>query len=173
MLLASGDLDLSPAQGSPVSKLRGEFGRGNSTAVAKAASQHRSIYLPIVRNAVPEVLKLFDFAEPSILVGERPVTTVPTQALYFLNSELVTAQCDRLAQRLLAKASMDDAKRINLAYQSVLSRDATDSEVKRARKYIEKLADDISAGDEDRRQLMAWSGFCQILFGSAEFRYVD
>ena len=173
MLLASGDLDLSPAQGSPVSKLRGEFGRGNSTAVAKAASQHRSIYLPIVRNAVPEVLKLFDFAEPSILVGERPVTTVPTQALYFLNSELVTSQCDRLAQRLLAKASMDDAKRINLAYQSVLSRDATDSEVKRARKYIEKLADDISAGDEDRRQLMAWSGFCQILFGSAEFRYVD
>lgn len=173
MLLASGDLDLRPAQGSPVSKLRGEFGRGNSTAVAKAASQHRSIYLPIVRNAVPEVLKLFDFAEPSILVGERPVTTVPTQALYFLNSELVTSQCDRLAQRLLAKASMDDAKRINLAYQSVLSRDATDSEVKRARKYIEKLADDISAGDEDRRQLMAWSGFCQILFGSAEFRYVD
>ena len=106
-------------------------------------------------------------------MGERPVTTVPTQALYFLNSELVTSQCDRLARRLLAKTSMDDAERINFAYQSVLSRAATDSEVKRARKYIDKLADDLSVGDEDRSQLMAWSGFCQILFGSAEFRYVD
>ena len=173
MLLASGDLDLSPGEGSPISKLRGEFGRGNSAAVVSAASQHRSVYLPIVRNAVPDVLKLFDFAEPSILVGERPVTTVPTQALYFLNSEIVTSQCDRLAQRLLAHEAIDDAERVNLAFQSVLSRDATVAEVERAEKYIKKLANDISADDAGRRQRIAWSGFCQVLFGSAEFRYVD
>ena len=175
MLLASGDLDLSPADGSPLSKLRGEFGRGNSVAVVKAASQHRSVYLPIVRNAVPDVLKLFDFAEPSILVGERPITTVPTQALYFLNSKIVTSQCDRLAQRLLADDSISDRERVNLAYQSVLSRNATVSEVERAQKYIKNLASEFlgATDDVEKRQQIAWSGFCQILFGSAEFRYVD
>ncbi|MDA7906548.1 PSD1 and planctomycete cytochrome C domain-containing protein [Mariniblastus sp.] len=175
MLLASGDLNLSPAFGSPISKLRGEFGRGNSAAVVREASQHRSVYLPIVRNAVPDVLKLFDFAEPSILVGERPITTVPTQALYFLNSEIVTSQCDRLAERLLADESIDDKKRVNLAYQSVLSRNATGPEIERARKYIDNLANEFSdsAGDAEKRQRIAWSGFCQVLFGSAEFRYVD
>lgn len=175
MLLASGDLDLSPATGSPVSKLRGEFGRGNSVAVVREATKHRSVYLPIVRNAVPDVLKLFDFAEPSILVGERPVTTVPTQALYFLNSKIVTSQCDRLAQRLLADDSIGDGERVNLAYQSVLSRNATTPEVERAQKYIKNLASEFSGSTDDveKRQQIAWSGFCQILFGSAEFRYVD
>ncbi len=175
MLLASGDLDLRPATGSPISKLRGEFGRGNSVAVVREATKHRSVYLPIVRNAVPDVLKLFDFAEPSILVGERPVTTVPTQALYFLNSKIVTSQCDRLAQRLLADDSIGDGERVNLAYQSVLSRNATNPEVERARKYIKNLASEFSGTTDDveKRQQIAWSGFCQILFGSAEFRYVD
>lgn len=175
MLLASGDLNLRAPTGSPISKLRGEFGRGNSAAVVKEASQHRSVYLPIVRNAVPDVLKLFDFAEPSILVGERPITTVPTQALYFLNSDIVTSQCDQLAERLLANESLDDEKRINLAYQSILSRNANGPEIERARKYIDNLANEFSesAGDVEERRRIAWSGFCQVLFGSAEFRYVD
>ena len=166
---------LGHATGSPISKLRGEFGRGNSVAVVREATKHRSVYLPIVRNAVPDVLKLFDFAEPSILVGERPVTTVPTQALYFLNSKIVTSQCDRLAQRLLADDSIGDGERVNLAYQSVLSRNATNPEVERARKYIKNLASEFSGTTDDvkKRQQIAWSGFCQILFGSAEFRYVD
>jgi hypothetical protein len=175
MLLASGALDLSPAAGSPISKLRGEFGRGTSAAIVRQPSQHRSVYLPIVRNAVPDVLKLFDFAEPSILVGERAITTVPTQALYFLNSDMVISQCDRLAERLLSDGSLDDGRRVNQAYRSILSREATGPEIERATKYIKNLANGFSdsANDIEKRKRIAWSGFCQVLFGSAEFRYVD
>ncbi|MDB4372871.1 hypothetical protein N9Z53_03750, partial [Mariniblastus sp.] len=81
----------------------------------------------------------------------------------------------RLAERLLADESIDDKKRVNLAYQSVLSRNATGPEIERARKYIDNLANEFSdsAGDAEKRQRIAWSGFCQVLFGSAEFRYVD
>jgi hypothetical protein len=100
---------------------------------------------------------------------------VPTQALYFLNSDMVISQCDRLAERLLSDGSLDDGKRVNQAYRSILSRAATGPEIERATKYIKNLANGFSdsANDIEKRKRIAWSGFCQVLFGSAEFRYVD
>ena len=47
-------------------------------------------------------LALFDGADPSVSTAQRGVTTVPTQALFFLNNPLVHQQADRLAGRLLA-----------------------------------------------------------------------
>jgi hypothetical protein len=175
MLLASGRLDLTPAEGSPVSKLDGEYGRGTSIAQTASDSTHRSVYLPIIRNAVPEVLKLFDFAEPSILVGERPVTTVPTQALYFMNSEFVTEQSDALSKSLLANQDLDNEGRVDLAYRTILSRSAAGSEVTRAANFIQQTTEQLTQldGKADEAKQHAWSGFCQALFGSAEFRYIE
>lgn len=175
MLLASGALDLSPGEGSPVSKLTGEFGRGVSIDQLSADIDHRSVYLPIVRNAVPEALQLFDFAEPSILVGERPVTTVPTQALYFMNSEFVTEQSDRLAANLAMNEDLDAKGRIDLAYRTILARPATSTEIERASNFIQQTAEQLAESDDksDEAKQHALSGFCQALFGSAEFRYVE
>ncbi len=175
LLLASGNLDLEPAEGSPVSELNGEYGRQVSVGQMLAGNKKRSVYLPIIRNAVPEALKLFDFAEPSILVGERSVTTVPTQALFFLNSKFVAEQCDALATKLLTNENLDDEQRVDIAYQSILARPATGSEVERATQFvqrtIERLAEDGTETSGHRQ--LAWSSFCQALFGSAEFRYVE
>ncbi len=175
MLLASGNLKLTPANGSPVANLDGEYGRQVRIDDMMKDNSNRSVYLPIIRNAVPEPLKLFDFAEPSILVGERPVTTVPTQALYFLNSKFVTEQCDRLAESLLANQEWDDATRIDRAYQRVLARPADGSEVERAKKFIEHISHRFSEDGKDPQLTtqLAWSGFVQALFGSAEFRYIE
>jgi len=124
---------------------------------------------------VPEELKLFDFAEPSILVGERAVTTVPTQALFFLNGKFVIQRCDALAAKLLANENLDNEERIDVAYRSILARPAKNAEIERATEFIQqttqRLADDGSETTETRQH--AWSGFCQALFGSAEFRYVE
>ncbi|MBC8353779.1 MAG: DUF1549 domain-containing protein [Planctomycetes bacterium] len=175
MLLASGTLNLSPGEGSPVSRLKGEFGRGVSIDQLAADNDHRSVYLPIVRNAVPEALQLFDFAEPSILVGERPVTTVPTQALYFMNSEFVTQQSDRLAESIAANEELDADGRIDLAYRTILSRSANGSEIERASTFIQQTTEQLvqSDGQPDEASRRALSAFCQALFGSAEFRYVE
>ena len=54
-----------------------------------ASDTHRSVYLPVVRDQVLESLALFDFADPSLVTGERATTTGPAQALYFLNGPLV------------------------------------------------------------------------------------
>lgn len=175
LLLASGQLVLKPSDGSPVSKLNGEFGRGVSIRDMSIGNHHRSVYLPIIRNAVPEALKLFDFAEPSILVGERPVTTVPTQALFFLNSKFVTKQSDVLAENLLTNDSMDDDARIDRAYKAVLARPAAASEIERAKNYIQQTSVRFAQdrGDKLETRKLAWAGFCQALFGTAEFRYVE
>jgi len=176
ILFASGKLNLTPPQGSPVSRLGGgEYGRSVSTQDLAAGNMRRSVYLPILRNAVPEVLQIFDFAEPSMLVGHRQITNVPTQALYLMNSKFVTQQADALAERLLGDASLDNRARVSQAFESVLSRPATGGEIERALAFVQHASDQlaVAGADADQISLQVWSGFCQALFGSAEFRYVE
>jgi len=176
ILFASGKLNVIPLEGSAVTKLGdGEYGRGVSAQDLADADSHRSVYLPILRNAVPEVLQLFDFAEPSMLVGQRQITNVPTQALYLMNSEFVTENSDALANRLLGDSTLDDAGRVDKTFQFVLSRPASDTEIERALAFIQRASDTMKAANasDDKLAQHAWSGFCQALFGSAEFRYID
>ncbi|HJT30684.1 MAG TPA: DUF1553 domain-containing protein, partial [Pirellulales bacterium] len=49
----------------------------------------RSVYVPVLRNALPEVFKVFDFADPSTVTGQRPMSTTPQQALFFMNDPFV------------------------------------------------------------------------------------
>ena len=57
-------------------------------------SRHRSVYLPVLRDRLPDVLDLFDFAEPSLVTGDRETTNVPVQALYLMNSPFVQARAE-------------------------------------------------------------------------------
>ena len=123
---------------------------------------HRAVYLPIVRDQLPDSLTLFDFADPSLATGERASTSGPTQALYLMNSPFVIRQAESAATRLLAIEGDDDA-RIKLAYLRFLSRPSTATEVVQARDFL--------AVGSDRKA--AWTAFCQALYASAEFRYLD
>jgi vancomycin resistance protein YoaR len=79
ILHASGELDLRPFDGSVVHGLGDlDFGQNNKDFAARsgAVATHRSVYLPIIRNSVPEALRVFDFAEPSLIVGRS--LDVPT-----------------------------------------------------------------------------------------------
>src|SRR5213083_1388382 len=60
-------------------------------------SNRRSIYLPVIRNNLYEVFQLFDAPDAAVPNGDRATTTVPTQALFFLNSELAARAADTLA----------------------------------------------------------------------------
>ena len=174
MLAASGRLDLAPMQGSVVATIGdGNVGRGIDPSKLVMQSFKRSVYLPIVRSAVPEMLRIFDFPEPSIIGGQRDVTTVPTQALYMMNSEFVTTQSDALARRVLAE-QQDDADRIAQAYLLTLARRPSAGETEVALDFIER-AGELAEEEmpEEQRQLRGWSGFCQALLASAEFRYLD
>ena len=75
----------------------GEIGRGKNAAKLPGDSTHRSVYLPLIRGAVPASLSVFDVADPSFSVGQREVTTVATQALFLMNSPFVIENCQATA----------------------------------------------------------------------------
>ncbi len=176
MLAASGQLDIAPAQGSFVATIGEAYvGRGVRPEVFTNYESHkRSVYLPIVRDNVPEVLDLFDFAEPSLVIASRDVTNVPSQALYLMNNRFVREQADALAQRVLT-APLDFPGRINLAHQLTLGRPATTAEFQRAHAYLLSEAQALMPAKDTSKEaaaLQSWATFCQALFASAEFRYL-
>ena len=176
MLLSSGQLKLETFQGSVLQEIGNvNYGRTQlkTGEKAKAVASHRSVYLPIIRNAVPEALRVFDFAEPSLIVGNRPVTNVPTQSLYLLNDPFVLEQSDLLAGRLLETPAIDDERRAEQAYLWTLSRPPEPSERARAIQLVDDVREEVESGDPARDDRIAWAALGQALMGSAEFRYID
>jgi hypothetical protein len=164
ILAASGQLDLKRPSGSPVSQLGDrEIGQNRDLSTLASGTRNRSIYLPIIRQAMPDSLSLFDAADPSLVVGARDATTVATQALYLLNSPFVGEQAEKMAERLLADRQLDDTGRVALAYQLALSRLPEKEEVQRSLAFVREYPATQPAA--------AWSALCQALFASGEFRY--
>jgi len=174
VLAVSGQLDLERPKGSTLgTRGGGEIGRGAQITSTGGDATYRSVYLPVPRNAVPTALRLFDFAEPSMVVGRRDVTTVPAQALYMMNSPFIIEQSEHFARRLLEREDLDRAGRVELAYRLAFSRQPASDELQRALDYIEKASASLGDGKTGSGRLAAWASFCQALYGSAEFRYVE
>ncbi|QDU97399.1 PSD1 and planctomycete cytochrome C domain-containing protein [Lignipirellula cremea] len=173
MLAVSGQLDISRPAGSVVSRYNGQLIQDKLTPdVIHQPSLHRAIYLPILRNGLPEELEVFDVAEPSLVVGQRSVTTVPAQDLFLMNSPLVAEQAGHFA-RLIQAAGSDDASRIEAAYRRALNRSPEPRETERAITFLKQARTALQPqGDANAANDQAWSALCQGLFLSAEFRYL-
>jgi cytochrome c553 len=126
----------------------------------------RTLYLPILRDLVPRELTVFDLPDPELVTGARNITTVPTQALYMLNSEFIGEQSRKLAERVRGSADASDEKRIEQLYMLVLARPPRASELGDAVRFLRDFPD-----PDDSRQ-GAWAALSQVLLGSGEFRYV-
>ncbi len=70
---------------------------------ARPSVPRRTVYAFLERGKVPASLAAFDFAPPDQHAPMRFVTTVPQQALYFLNSAFVAEQAAFLAARVKGK----------------------------------------------------------------------
>ncbi|NOY43439.1 MAG: DUF1553 domain-containing protein [Planctomycetes bacterium] len=171
ILAVSGQLDIKPPTGSPVTALGDQMVRGIDVKKLQPPSNHRSIYLPVVRDYAPDMFDRFDFPSSSLVSGKRAVTNVPSQALFLRNSEFVTQQANHAARRLLAdKAAADDAARVDLAMRWAFSRAPTDEERQDALKLLEPI---LKAKAEIKdRDASAWATLFQSLFATAEFRYL-
>ncbi len=177
MLAASGDLDIKPPAGSLVASVGdGYIGKGIRPEIfSNFTGKRRSVYLPIVRDFVPDMLEVFDFAEPSLVVASRDTTNVPSQALFMMNNDFVREQANAMAKRILSTKG-DYATRLNYAYYLALGRPSTPEERQRADQYLNveaKALVSLKKGDQTAAAQLAWATFCQALFASAEFRYVN
>jgi hypothetical protein len=195
MLTVSGQLDLQPQPGSiiaragdtPIGGPRRGFGLSEESLI-KANGNARSVYLPIARDLVPDVLAVFDFSEPSLVTGARESTNVPSQALYLLNSDFATTQAQKLAERLAiaypggpnggVAANLD--QRITYAYWLTYGRAPDAVEKKASADFFSRFPSNWKKGDGSSPGLLdaegmkaAWTSFCRALFASAEFRYLN
>lgn len=174
MLAVSGQLDRSQHVPSPIARFAGDL-RVVQVNDKLPVQNHRSVYLPVFRNAVSQMFQAFDFADPNMTVGLRDRTTVPTQALFLLNNPFVIEQSKHAARRLLDQPDLDDDGRIEAAYQWSLCRPPSGDERRRALQFIRRTAgsvDQVQANRESATTL-AWSALFQALFACAEFRYLD
>ena len=109
-------------------------------------SSRRSLYLPVIRNGLPDVLQLFDFADPNATTPQRSSTTVAPQALFLMNSPFVREQAFHLARKL-QRSTNGDHEFVRRARQEVLGRPATQQEQREATRFFgEYVAGLKSAG---------------------------
>jgi hypothetical protein len=134
------------------------------------------VYLMSQRLQRHPFLALFDGADPNATTPGRRTTTVPTQALYFLNDPFVHRCADRLAGRLLDGASTGmDGSIILRASREILGRTPTAAEAERAREFLAEYRGELeTAGTRgsaaERTALAAW---IRVLYSSNEFLTVD
>src|SRR5262249_14031720 len=136
VLAVSGALDRQMGGSLVHVKNREFFFDHTSKDTTKYDSPRRSIYLPVVRNHMYDVFDLFDYTDATVPSGDRGTSTVAPQALFAMNSELMTAAGERLADRLLNQTSLDDAARLRQLYTSAYGRPATVAETKRAAAFL-------------------------------------
>ncbi|MCB1077988.1 MAG: DUF1553 domain-containing protein, partial [Verrucomicrobiae bacterium] len=177
VLAISGTLQLERPIGSSVAQSGDGFvGRTvRDQASLTAETDHRSVYLPIVRDLVPESLELFDFADPSLMTGARETTTVPSQALYLMNSDFIIKNAEAMAKRLTEDMGLRGNKLGQTAFYLAYSRPPTEEEGRKTLAYFERFlatAKESGLSETDARRLGLVT-FCQSLLSSAEFRYLN
>lgn len=164
MLFVSGRLETESPDGSLIAEAGdGPIGGDrfrvlSEEQIEQANGVHRSVYLPIARNVQPAVLSVFDFSEPSIVLGARDTTIVPPQTLYLMNGDFVHEQATAFAERVMVEKGFD--RRFSLACRLAWCREPLPEEASAARAL-------------DRGDLASWTSICRALLASAEFLFVN
>ncbi len=119
---------------------------------AQPYSHRRTLYGLVDRQFFASVLRVFDFSNPDLHVPKRNETTVPQQALFFLNHPLVLERARALAE--LARND-DPPKGISRMYQQVFQRDPEPGELADAIGLLRQSC--ISATESESPTVSDWS----------------
>ncbi len=176
MLLAADSLDLRPME-STVSYLGDQ-----ATAVGANKNRRRtdfpcrSIYLPVIRNDLPELFDVFDFADPQATTGMRPQTLVATQGLFLLNDASVLDASQAIARRLLDQyepGSKADQNRIDKMFELIVNALSTDEERSEMLAFINDFKSSGSNENDEDSSLQAWAMACQAMIASSRFQVLE
>lgn len=163
MLQVSGQLQTQPAEGSLV---RHRDILVNRAGNLHQASNHRSIYLCYLRSSPPPELAAFDLPDFTSVVGQRDVSTVPSQALHLFNNVFVIDQSKHFA-RLVMNETASPEGRVRIAWERAFSREPNPAEIDKALELVRATEAELSDAEK------AWASLCQALLTTNEFRYVD
>jgi len=173
LLAVSGQVDSTMGGSLLKIKNRGYFFDHTSKDLTDYTSRRRSLYLPVVRNNVYDVLALLDYPDAAIPSGDRATATVPTQALLMLNSDLVMQSAAALAERLLGEPGSDEDRLRKLSIV-VYGRESSAAEVAGNVEFLKQLEKSLVASvpDKKARELKVWGVLCHTVIAANEFMYV-
>jgi len=160
LLATGGELDLSPGEGHPFPPEPWKFTQ-HTPFKAVYDSKRRSVYLMTQRIQRHPFLALFDGPDTNASTARRDTSTVPTQALYFLNDPFFHGRAEALARRLL---DLPAAERVAAAHRACFQRPTSAAEETSARAFLDAYR---------APELAAWSAYARTLLGSNEFLYLD
>jgi hypothetical protein len=148
---------------------------GLSRSPALYESNRRSVYLPVLRGALYEVYRTFDFPDPASSSGDRSVTTVAAQALFMMNSPIIERASASLAASLLDDHRINDRMLMARACRRVLGRQAAAEELDLWAAFLDRYqkAAGMTGQDPAIIRRLAWQGLCRALLSSNEFVYVE
>jgi hypothetical protein len=130
------------------------------------AVPRRTLYLMSARTGAntSDFGRLFDRADPSLIVGRRGQSVVAPQALFFLNDPFVSGTAKALAARIVREAPANTEARIKHLYALVLGRAPTKAELDLGAKRLGPAAP--GAPDPLER-------YCHLILCTNEFLYID
>lgn len=172
ILAVSGELDLSPAEGHPFPSPISFSYSQHAPFSAVYDHNRRSVYLMTQRLKRHPFLALFDGADPNASTAERLGTTVPTQALYFLNDPFLHAKSEKWAARLKA-VGVDREQEVELAWRRALGRSPTGAERDEAITFLDSYQAELAALSLDQVEVRALAAYLRTLLASNEFLHID
>ncbi len=177
MLSVAGVINHYPVDGSPVARAaEGREGMINLLREVNSKPQLcRSVYLPIIRDQIPEFLSIFDFPDASLVNGTRDTTNVPSQSLFLMNDTETQGLADAFAQRI-GKIDGTPEQKLSQAYQLAFGREPNQKERDALFSFWTRFPQQLGknkAIPKDSIKGLTLASFCQALFASAEFRYLN
>lgn len=161
ILFVSGDLDLKQHDQTVRPGTKSEYGY-------EFKNNYRSVYIPVFRNRLHELLAVFDFPDPNLSVGRRNTSTLSTQALYLMNNPFVMQQAEQIARRVNHDYPDDQSARIDALFRIMLGRLPYATEKANAERFLE-----LSQTETASEQIEAWTAFCQTMIACIDFRYIQ
>ena len=164
LLQLSGGLTFDRPTGIQVAGTGGKGNTGRTSSLLEIGAPFRTIYLPVLRDLLPEMHETWDFPNPTQIKGQRDVTTVPSQALFMMNNRMVVGAARAVARQLVENNNLkEDESRVREAMRLIYGRAADAEETASALQMMRSLT---SASPEDRLTILV-----QAMIGGAEFRY--
>ena len=119
--------------------------------------------------------KADDAADANAVTSERTDTTVPSQSLFMMNSSFVREQSRHVARRLMEGAIPNDEARVNYVTVCCLGRPSSRSEVESGIEFVNRFSSELAQSGtvHEEARLSAWQSYCQVLFCSNEFLYIE
>jgi hypothetical protein len=170
LLVAGSRLDRAPAQAHPFPPESSWGYTQHDPFGTFFDTNKRSVYLIQIRNRRHPFLGLFDGADPNATTPLRQSTTVPTQALYFMNDPFFHVQAERLADRVMGLA---EAKRAAGLFRIALQREPTEREREFVGQFLGRYRKELGKASEAEIAKASWSALARVILASNEFLFVE